>query len=108
MKMFPWMVAVAGLSVAAYVVLTRSAWEDTTGPADADGAARMAFGWGTKQRLSGVGSQLSGRLKESVGRLAGNDNLAGEGIANQAAGLAKDAAGTVAQAVGETIHDLNR
>jgi len=103
MKMFPWMVAAAGLGFAAYVVLSRSATEYATGP-----AARTAFGWGTKQRAFGVGGQLSGRLKEGVGRITGNDNLAGEGVADQAAGLAKDAAGSVAQAVGQTIHELNR
>jgi uncharacterized protein YjbJ (UPF0337 family) len=108
MKMFPWMVAAAGLGFAAYVVFNRSAMEYATGPGDAEDAGRMAFGWGTKQRAFGVGGQLSGRLKEGVGRITGNDDLAGEGIADQAAGLAKDAAGSVAQAVGQTIHEFNR
>jgi uncharacterized protein YjbJ (UPF0337 family) len=107
MKMFPWMIAAAGLGFAAYVVFNRSAMYATR-PGDAEDAGRMAFGWGTKQRASGVGGQLSGRLKEGVGRITGNDNLAGEGIADQAAGLAKDAAGSVAQAVGQTIHEFNR
>jgi uncharacterized protein YjbJ (UPF0337 family) len=107
MKMFPWMIAAAGLGFAAYVVFNRSAMY-ATGPGDAEDVGRMAFGWGTKQRASGVGGQLSGRLKEGVGRITGNDNLAGEGIADQAAGLAKDAAGSVAQAVGQTIHEFNR
>jgi uncharacterized protein YjbJ (UPF0337 family) len=105
--MFPWMIAAAGLGFAAYVVFNRSAMY-ASGPGDAEDAGRMAFGWGTKQRASGVGGQLSGRLKEGVGRITGNDNLAGEGIADQAAGLAKDAAGSVAQAVGQTIHELTR
>jgi uncharacterized protein YjbJ (UPF0337 family) len=108
MKLLPWMVAAAGLGFAAYVVFTRSAMEYATGPGDAEDAARTAFGWGTKQRAFGVGGQLSGRLKEGVGRITGNDHLAGEGVADQAAGLAKDAAGSVAQAVGRTIHELNR
>ena len=108
MKMFPWVVAAAGLGFAAYVVFTRSAMEYAAGPGGAEDAARTAFGWGTKQRVSGVGGQLSGRLKEGVGRITGDDNLAGEGIADQAAGLAKDAAGSVAQAVGQTIHEFNR
>jgi uncharacterized protein YjbJ (UPF0337 family) len=108
MKMFPWMVAAAGLGLAAYVVFTRSVMEHTTGAGDAEEAAGKAFGWGTKQRVSGAGGQLSGRLKEGVGRITGNDHLAGEGIADQAAGLAEDAAGSVAQAVGQTIHELNR
>jgi uncharacterized protein YjbJ (UPF0337 family) len=108
MKMFPWMVAAAGLGLAAYVVFTRSAMEYATGPGETEDAAQTAFGWGTKQRAFGVGGQLSGRLKEGVGRITGNDHLVGEGVADQAAGLAKDAAGSVAQAVGQTIHELNR
>jgi uncharacterized protein YjbJ (UPF0337 family) len=108
MRVFPWIVAGAGIGFAAYVLFTRSDMEYATGPGDAEDAARMTFGWGTKQRASGVGGQMFGRLKEDVGRITGNDDLAGEGIADQAAGLAKDAAGSVAQAVGETIHDFNR
>jgi uncharacterized protein YjbJ (UPF0337 family) len=108
MKMFPWMVAAAALGFAAYVVFNRSAMEYATGPGDAGEAGRKAFRWGTKQRASGVGGQLSGRLKEGIGRITGDDNLAGEGIADQATGLAKDAAGSVAQTVGQTIHEFNR
>jgi uncharacterized protein YjbJ (UPF0337 family) len=108
MRAFPWIVAVAGVGFAAYFVFTRCEVEYADGPGDAEDAARMASGWGTKQRLSGVGSQLSGRLKEGVGRITGNDSLAGEGVADRAAGVAKDAAGSVAQAVGQTIHEFNR
>ena len=108
MKMLPWMVAGAGLGFAAYVILTRSNFEYATGPGNAEDAARRVFGWGTRQRVSGAGGQLSGKLKEGAGRIIGNDNLAGEGIADQATGQVKDAAGSVAQAVGQTIHEFNR
>ena|SRR5579859_7741221 len=107
MKMLPWMVAGAGLGFAAYIILTRSDLEYATGPGNAEDAARKAFSWGTKQRVSGAGSQVSGKLKEGAGRIIGNDDLAGEGIADQAAGQVKDAAGTVAQAVGQTIHEFS-
>jgi uncharacterized protein YjbJ (UPF0337 family) len=43
-----------------------------------------------------------------VGTATGNDDLAGEGVLDQAAGKVKDAAGQLGHAVGETIHDLNR
>ena len=85
MKLLPWIVAVAGIGFAGYILFTRSDMEYATGPSDADDAARKAFRWGTKQRASGVGGQMAGRLKEDVGRITGNDDLAGEGIADQAA-----------------------
>ena len=46
--------------------------------------------------------------KRVLGRATGNDQLAGEGAADQLAGAVKDTAGKVAQAAGQTIHDLNR
>ncbi|MGC1968600.1 MAG: CsbD family protein [Candidatus Acidiferrales bacterium] len=61
-----------------------------------------------RQRVTGAGSRLAGKLKEGVGRMTGDDSLAGDGIVDQASGVAKNAAGNVAQALGETIHDLNR
>jgi uncharacterized protein YjbJ (UPF0337 family) len=108
MKMLPWMVAGAGLGFAAYVLLTRSDLEYATGLGNTANAARRVFGWGTRQRVSGAGGQLSGRLKEGAGRIIGDDSLAGEGIADQATGQAKDAAGSIAQAVGQTIHEFSR
>jgi uncharacterized protein YjbJ (UPF0337 family) len=47
-------------------------------------------------------------VKEGFGRATGDDDLAGEGLVDQAVGAVKDGAGKAAQAVGETIHDLNR
>jgi uncharacterized protein YjbJ (UPF0337 family) len=38
----------------------------------------------------------------------GDDDLAGEGALQQAAGEIKDAVGDLAQAAGQTIHDFNR
>jgi uncharacterized protein YjbJ (UPF0337 family) len=49
-----------------------------------------------------------GKLKEGAGRVTGGDQLAGEGVVDQAVGTVKDTAGQAAQALGETIHELNR
>jgi len=58
--------------------------------------------------LGGAARGLAGKVKEGVGRAAGDDQLADEGVADQVVGNVKDTAGKVAHAVGETIHDLNR
>jgi uncharacterized protein YjbJ (UPF0337 family) len=47
-------------------------------------------------------------VKKAVGRATGNPDLADEGLGQQVVGEFKDAAGSVAQAAGQTIHDLNR
>jgi uncharacterized protein YjbJ (UPF0337 family) len=47
-------------------------------------------------------------VKEGVGRAVGDPDLADEGVADQAVGTVKNAVGNLAQAAGETIHDLNR
>ncbi len=71
-----------------------------------------SFAWGTKERgYTGKGGKLqaaSGAVKEEFGRLTGDDQMVGEGVVDRAVGSARDAAGEVGQAVGQTIHDLNR
>ena len=47
-------------------------------------------------------------MKEGFGRATGNPDLADEGVADQIAGSLKNAAGQVAEAAGQTIHELNR
>ena len=108
MRAFPWIVVGIGIGVAACVILSPLAPEHATGSDDVENAARRTFGWGTKQRAAGTGQQAVGKLKEGLGRITGNDDLAGEGVGDQVAGATRDAAGSVAHAVGETIHDLNR
>jgi uncharacterized protein YjbJ (UPF0337 family) len=49
-----------------------------------------------------------GKFKEGVGRVTGDDQLTGEGVVDQLAGAVKDTAGQAAQALGTTIHELNR
>ena len=108
MKSFPWILAVVGLGVAAYVVLNTPGPEYATGNDDIENAARKTFAWGSKSRIKGTGTNLGGKLKEGVGNLTGNADLANEGVVDQVAGSLKDAAGSVAQAAGQTLHEFNR
>jgi uncharacterized protein YjbJ (UPF0337 family) len=108
MKSLPWILAAVGLGVAAYVVINTPGPEYSTGNDSIEGAARKTSAWGSKNRVTGTGTNLGGKLKEGLGNLTGNSDLANEGIVDQVAGKVKDAAGSVAQAAGQTIHDLNR
>ena len=71
-------------------------------------AARKTFGWGTRQRAAGTGGQVIGKLKEGLGRVSGDGDLAAVGLADQIGGAAKGAVGSVAQAAAEMMHDLKR
>jgi uncharacterized protein YjbJ (UPF0337 family) len=104
----PWILAAIGLGVAAYVVMNTPGPEYATGNDSIEDAARRTAAWGSKNRVKGTGKNLGGKLKEGIGNLTGNPDLANEGVADQVAGTLKDAAGSVAQAAGETIHEFNR
>jgi uncharacterized protein YjbJ (UPF0337 family) len=108
MKALTWVIAGVGAGIAAYVVLNQPGPRYASGDDDVEYAAGRATLWGSKQRISGAGSGLAGKLKEGIGRATGNEELAGEGLADQVAGTIKDTAGQAAQAAGQTIHDLNR
>jgi uncharacterized protein YjbJ (UPF0337 family) len=103
----PWILAGIGVGfVLAYVTLSEPQTE--TGWDSAENAADRAWRWGSKARLSGAGRNAAGRFKEGVGRVLGDNDLADEGVADQFVGTVKSEAGELAQAVGETIHNLNR
>ena len=108
MKAFPWIIAGIGVGIAAYVVLNQPGPQYATGNDDVEEAAGRTTLWGSKQRLYGTGGDLAGKLKEGIGRITGDDQLADEGVADQVVGAVKDTAGRVAQAAGQTIHDMNR
>ena len=108
MKSLPWILAAVGLGVAAYVVINTPGPEYATGNDTLEGAARKTYAWGSKNRITGTGTNLGGKLKEGIGNLTGNSDLANEGVVDQVAGTLKDAAGSVAQAAGQTIHEFNR
>jgi uncharacterized protein YjbJ (UPF0337 family) len=108
MKPFLWIIAGAGFAVAAYLILNQPGPEYATGSDDVEYATGRATLWGSKQRLSGAGTGLGGRLKEGFGQVTGNDELASEGVVDQVVGTIKDTAGKAAQVAGETLHEVNR
>jgi uncharacterized protein YjbJ (UPF0337 family) len=108
MKALTWVIAGVGAGIAAYIVLNQPGPRYATGDDDVEYAAGRATLWGSKQRISGIGGGLAGKLKEGLGRATGNEQLAGDGVTDQLAGAVKETAGKAAQAAGQTIHDLNR
>jgi uncharacterized protein YjbJ (UPF0337 family) len=108
MKALTWVIAGVGVGIVAYIVLNQPGPQYATGDDDVEYAANRTSLWGSKQRLSGTGRGLAGSFKEGVGRVTGNEQLAGEGAGDQAIGAVKERVGEVAQSVGQTIHDLNR
>jgi uncharacterized protein YjbJ (UPF0337 family) len=108
MKALPWILATGAVAAAAYVLLNNLGPQADTGFDSVEDAAYRTSHWGSKNRLAGKGRNFAGRLKEGVGNLTGNPDLADEGVFDQVAGSVKDAAGTIGQAAGQTIHDLNR
>jgi uncharacterized protein YjbJ (UPF0337 family) len=108
MKAISWILAGIGVGLVTYVVLNQPEPQYATGNDDIEDAADKTALWGSKQRVTGAGADLFGKLKEGVGRAAGDDQLAGEGVADQVVGAVKDSAGSAAQSIGQTIHDLNR
>lgn len=107
MKQLPWIIAGLGLGFAAYVVLNRPYPQYATGNDELEDAAARTGLWGTKQRFSGAGRNLAGRVKEDVGRVTRNDQLIGEGITDQVASAVEDTTGRAAQVIGSTIHAIN-
>ena len=108
MNALPWIIAGVGVGIAAYFVFNQPGPKYATGDDDIEDAARDTAFWGSKQRVSGSGTGLLGKFKESIGRARGADQLVSDGVFDQVAGATKRTAGKAAQAVGETIHDLNR
>ncbi len=108
MKSLPWIIAAAGIGVAAYVIATTPQPQYAGTDPDVERAANKTGAWGAKQRISGAGSGVIGKVKEGFGKVTGDETLQGEGLLDQAAGAVKDAAGKAANAVSDTMHDLNR
>jgi len=80
MKSIPWILAAVGLGVAAYVVMNTPGPEYATGNDSIEDAARKTSAWGSKNRITGTGKNLGGKLKEGIGNLTGNPDLANEGV----------------------------
>ncbi len=105
MNKFMWVLGATCLGVAAYVLLN-----DVNGNrqyADsADELGSKVGGWGTKQRVTGTGGAIGGKLKQGFGKVTGDDQLQGEGFVDEAVGNVKDTAGKAAHAVSDTIANL--
>jgi uncharacterized protein YjbJ (UPF0337 family) len=71
-------------------------------------SANTMWRWGTKKRFGAGADTLVGRMKEGLGRFAGDEDLVGEGVGDQVVGAVKDTVGRFGQTAGETVHDLNR
>jgi uncharacterized protein YjbJ (UPF0337 family) len=109
MRPIHWIIAGVGVGAAVtFLLFYEPSLQHDTGYDGVEGAANRAWVWGTKKRFSGGTDAVLGKVKEAVGTATGNDDLAGEGVLDQAAGTVKDAAGQLGHAVGQTIHDLNR
>lgn len=100
-----WLLGGTALALAVYTVL------NAPEPVPADGVDRAAAkvgGWGIKQRVTGAGGSIMGKVEELAGNLTGNQDTANQGAFDQAAGAVKNATGQAAEAIGKTIHDLNK
>lgn len=109
MKALPWIVAGAGISAALiYVIVNAPQPSYSTGDPDVDNFANKANRWGSKQRVQGAGDSLVGKAKQVFGDVTGDDDTSASGAGDQAVGSVRNVAGKAANAVGDTIRDLNR
>ncbi len=104
MGKFLWVLGAASLGVAAYVILNDRAasMQAADGLDEFSGRADM---WGAKQRVTGTGGVLGGKLEQGFGKLTGDRSTQGEGLLDEAAGRVKDTAGQAAHAVSGAIQD---
>ena len=99
-----WFLGAASLGVAAYVILS----DRSTSPAYADGLDEFtgkADAWGAKQRVTGTGGVLGGKLEQGFGKLTGNESRQTEGVLDETVGRVKDAAGQAAHAVTNAVSE---
>ena len=107
MKALPWICAGVGIGAFLYVLINQQAVSYSGADPDLETAANKTSLWGSKQRVSGTGGSIIGKAKEGIGKVTGDDDLAGEGVVDQVAGTVKDTAGKAAHAVSDTIKNLN-
>ena len=106
MKRLVWVPLALGI-VATYIFLDRRATRYAAEFDELEAAADRTDLWGSKQRIAGTGRDLLGKVKETVGRVTGDDDLAGQGVVDQIAGTVQDTAGKAANAASDTIRDFN-
>jgi uncharacterized protein YjbJ (UPF0337 family) len=108
MKAFAWMALGVSVGAAAYLILNQPGPMQPTGDPDVEEAAGQVGLWGSKQRLRGKARGAVGYVKEGIGQALGDDELAGQGLAQKAVGAVQDTVGKVAQGASQAIHDLNQ
>jgi len=108
MKAFPWLLAGVGIGLATYILVNQPEPQYATGSEEVEDAAGKTATWGTKQRFTGTGENLIGKLKKGAGKISGDKELEGKGALDEVTGAVKDTAGQAAHAVSNTIHDLNK
>ena len=109
MKALPWIVAGVGISAALIYVITNAPEPSySTGDPDVDRFANKANRWGSKQQVKGTGDSLIGKAKQAFGEATGDYDTADSGAGDQTVGSLRNAAGRAANAVGDTVRDLNR
>ena len=108
MKTLAWLAAGIGIGYFVYLVANAQESEYAASSDNVAEAARNTFGWGLKQRARGFGRNIGGRVKEGLGNFVGDTDLVDSGVADQVEGNVREGVGRVAQAAGQTLHDLNR
>ena len=59
-----------------------------------------------KDEMQGKAERLKGRVKEEAGKVLNDDQLEGEGVADQAEGAVQEGFGKGKRKVGEAIQDI--
>ena len=59
-----------------------------------------------RDELEGKGEQIKGKIKQAAGDLTDNEELHGEGVADEAAGDVQEGFGKARRKVGEVVEDL--
>ena len=59
-----------------------------------------------RDELEGKGEQVKGKIKQAAGDLTDDEELHGEGVADEAAGNVQEGFGKARRKVGEAIEDL--
>ena len=109
MKALPWVVAGVGIGAALFYVIKNAPEPSySTGDPDVDRFASKANRWGSKQRVQGTGDSLLGKAKQAFGEVTGDADTADSGAGDQAEGSLRNFAGKAANAVSDTVRDLNR
>jgi uncharacterized protein YjbJ (UPF0337 family) len=106
MKRQVWIPLALGI-VATYIFLDRRAARYAEAYDELEAAADRTDLWGSKQRIAGTGRDFLGKVKETVGRVTGDDDLAGRGMVDQVAGAVQDTAGKAANVASDTIREFN-